>query len=74
MLEVLEVAPPLPVRGPTQAELAAQLENDKRLREHLKWRLGPVLSELKRKHKRLMRGAQVSVALCHFLALDPALG
>jgi len=40
--------------------LAAQLENDARLREHVKWRLGPVLTELKRKFKRFMKPVQVS--------------
>ncbi|KAL7411003.1 hypothetical protein BDY24DRAFT_398331 [Mrakia frigida] len=58
VLEVLPIAPPLPPRGPSATELAAQLENDARLREHVKWRLGPVLTELKRKYKRFMKPVQ----------------
>ena len=59
VLEVLPLAPPPPPRKPSPAELALQEENDGRLREHLKWRLGPVLNELKRKHKRFTKPIEV---------------
>lgn len=59
VLEVLPIAPPLPVRGPSAAELAALLENDARLREHVKWRLGPVLTELKKRYRRSLKLVQV---------------
>ena len=61
MLEVLPIAPPLEPRQPTAAELAVQQENDQRIVTLLKYRLGPILSELKRKFKRFTKRASVSV-------------
>lgn len=63
VLEVLPIAPPLEPRQPTAAELALQEENDQRVITLLKYRLGPILSELKRKFKRFTKRAAVS-CLC----------
>lgn len=52
MLEELPIAPPLEPRKPTKAELALQEENDQKVVTLLKYRLGPILTELKRKFKR----------------------
>ncbi|KWU46723.1 AAA-domain-containing protein, partial [Rhodotorula sp. JG-1b] len=54
-LEKLPIAPPPPPRAPTAAEIQAQQQHDLRLLEYLKWRLGPVLSELKKRYKRFQR-------------------
>lgn len=62
VLEVLPVAPPLEPRQPTAAELAVQEENDQRVITLLKYRLGPILTELKRKFKRFTKRATVSQA------------
>ncbi|KAG6910179.1 hypothetical protein DXG01_012628 [Tephrocybe rancida] len=55
VLEELPVAPPLQPRQPTAAELALQVENDQRIVTLLKYRLGPILTELKRKFKRFTK-------------------
>lgn len=73
ILEELPIAPPPPPRQPTPAELAAQAEDDRRLREHLKWRLGPVVNELKRKHKRFTKPMEVRFAPAHFSVAPPDL-
>ncbi|KAJ6615527.1 hypothetical protein B0H10DRAFT_1801270 [Mycena sp. CBHHK59/15] len=57
VLEVLEVAPPLEPRKPSSAELALQEENDQRVIALLKYRLEPILSQLKRKFKRFTKRA-----------------
>jgi len=57
VLEVLPVAPPLEPRKPTAAELALQEENDQKIITLLKYRLGPILTELKRKFKRFTKRA-----------------
>ncbi|KAJ7124553.1 hypothetical protein C8R44DRAFT_620224 [Mycena epipterygia] len=57
ILEVLEVAPPLEPRKPSAAELAVQEENDQRVIALLKYRLEPILSQLKRKFKRFTKRA-----------------
>nr|VWP00373.1 Threonine dehydratase (EC (Threonine deaminase) [Ganoderma boninense] len=57
VLEELPIAPPLEPRQPTAAELAVQQENDQRVVTLLKYRLGPILSELKRKFKRFTKRA-----------------
>lgn len=59
-LEVLPIAPPVAPREPTERELNAQIENDARIREHLKWRLGAVLEQLKKKFRRFMKSFAVS--------------
>ncbi len=61
VLEELPIAPPLEPRQPTAAELAVQQENDQRIVTLLKYRLGPILSELKRKFKRFTKRASVSI-------------
>ncbi|KAJ7165606.1 AAA-domain-containing protein [Mycena crocata] len=58
ILEVLEVAPPLEPRKPSAAELAVQEENDQRVIALLKYRLEPILSQLKRKFKRFTKRAK----------------
>lgn len=63
VLEVLPIAPPLEPRQPTAAELALQEENDQKVIALLKYRLGPILSELKRKFKRFTKRAVVSALL-----------
>ncbi|KAG0150225.1 hypothetical protein CROQUDRAFT_652646 [Cronartium quercuum f. sp. fusiforme G11] len=55
VLEVLAKAPPRAPRVPTQAELDSHLTQDQRMVEYLKFRLGPVLNELKKKHKRFTK-------------------
>lgn len=61
VLEVLPVAPPLEPKKPSQAELAVLAENDQRVVTLLKYRLGPILTELKRKFKRFTKRATVCV-------------
>ncbi|KDQ53031.1 hypothetical protein JAAARDRAFT_39748 [Jaapia argillacea MUCL 33604] len=58
VLEILPIAPPIQPRQPTQAELALQEENDQRVIALLKYRLGPILNELKRKFKRFTKRAR----------------
>ncbi|CAE6437477.1 unnamed protein product [Rhizoctonia solani] len=55
VLEILPVAPPLPPREPSKAEVAAQTEADMRTLEQVTYRLGPVLGELKKKFKRFTK-------------------
>lgn len=63
VLEELPIAPPLEPRQPTAAELAMQQETDQRTLTLLKFRLGPILTELKRKFKRFTKRASVSAYL-----------
>ncbi|KAG1740223.1 AAA-domain-containing protein [Suillus paluster] len=58
VLEELPIAPPLEPRQPTAAEIAAQEDNDQRVITLLKYRLGPILTELKRKFKRFTKKAR----------------
>lgn len=60
VLEELPIAPPPEPRQPTAAELAVQEESDQRVITLLKYRLGPILTELKRKFKRFTKRATVS--------------
>ena len=69
VLEELPIAPPLEPRKPTAAELALQEDRDTRTLTLLKHRLGPILTELKRKFKRFTKRASV----CQFLVLAPIL-
>lgn len=62
VLEELPIAPPLEPRAPNAAELAMQQETDQRTLTLLKYRLGPILTELKRKFKRFCKRASVSIA------------
>ncbi len=62
VLEELPVAPPIEPRQPSAAELALQEENDQRIVTLLKYRLGPILTELKRKFKRFTKRAAVSAS------------
>ncbi|EJU05964.1 AAA-domain-containing protein [Dacryopinax primogenitus] len=55
VLEELPIAPPLPPRQPTAAELAAQRANDQRTRDLLRWKLSTVLNDLKRKYRRFWK-------------------
>ncbi|KAF5336968.1 hypothetical protein D9611_002981 [Ephemerocybe angulata] len=57
ILEELPIAPPLEPRKPTAAELALQEENDQKSMAILKFRLGPILAEMKRKFKRFTKRA-----------------
>ncbi|KAI0313571.1 hypothetical protein OF83DRAFT_522786 [Amylostereum chailletii] len=57
VLEELPIAPPLEPRKPSAAELAVQEEHDARLITLLRYRLGPILTELKRKFKRFTKPA-----------------
>lgn len=63
VLEELPLAPPREPRAPSAAELAVQEENDQRVITLLKYRLGPILTELKRKFKRFTKRAVVSLAV-----------
>ncbi|KAM0793371.1 hypothetical protein ACM66B_000826 [Microbotryomycetes sp. NB124-2] len=55
VLEKLPIAPPPPPKVPTEAEIKAQEEADLRLSEFLKFKLGPILNELKKRFKRFTR-------------------
>jgi hypothetical protein len=55
VLEELPKAPPPKPREPTAAEIEAQQQADARLLNQLKYYLGPVLSELKRRYKRFTK-------------------
>ncbi|KAK7439387.1 TAT-binding protein-like protein 7, AAA ATPase [Stygiomarasmius scandens] len=57
VLEELPLAPPPEPRQPTVAEMAIQVENDQKTITLLKYRLGPILTELKRKFKRFTKRA-----------------
>lgn len=59
VLEELPIAPPVEPRQLTEAELAVQEESDQKVITLLKWRLGPILTELKRKFKRFTKRAVV---------------
>lgn len=63
VLEELPIAPPLEPRAPTAVELAIQQESDQRTLTLLKFRLGPILTELKRKFKRFTKRASVGTRL-----------
>ncbi len=63
VLEELPIAPPLEPRAPTAAELAMQQESDLRTITFLRYRLGPILTELKRKFKRFTKRAAVSITV-----------
>ena len=63
ILETLPLAPPPPPRKPTVAELALQEENDQKTLTLLKYRLGPILTELKRKFKRFTKRATVCLQI-----------
>ncbi|KAL4075483.1 AAA-domain-containing protein [Scleroderma citrinum] len=58
VLETLPLAPPPEPRQPTAAELAVQEESDRKVITVLKYRLGPVVTELKRKFKRFTKRAR----------------
>ncbi|KAI5993843.1 AAA-domain-containing protein [Pisolithus marmoratus] len=58
VLEVLPLAPPPEPRQPSAAELALQVENDRKVMTVLKYRLGPILTDLKRKFKRFTKRAR----------------
>lgn len=55
VLEELPIAPPLPAREPSAAELEAQAQSDARIREYLKFRLGPVIAELRKRNKKFCK-------------------
>lgn len=59
VLEVLPIAPPLEPRKPTVAELALQEENDRKTITLLKYQLGAILAELRRKYKRFTKSVEV---------------
>lgn len=69
VFEELPIAPPLEPRQPTAAELSLQQENDHRLVTLLRYRLGPILTELKRKFKRFTKPATEEY---HFPVAEPA--
>jgi hypothetical protein len=69
ILEKLPIAPPLEPRQPTAIELAVQEENDQKVVTLLKYRLGPILTELKRKFKRFTKRATVSISMFSSLLL-----
>ncbi|KAG8883667.1 hypothetical protein FRB97_006157 [Tulasnella sp. 331] len=63
VLEILPVAPPLPPKQLTAAEVATQAENDERLKAMLTHRLGPVLQDLKKKFKRFTKAVRTEYDL-----------
>lgn len=62
VLEKLSIAPPRKPRELTAAEIEQQKADDQRLLEHLKHRLGLVLVDLRKKHKRFTRDVWVSTS------------
>ncbi|KAE8232962.1 hypothetical protein CF326_g2005 [Tilletia indica] len=68
ILEVLPVAPPKKPKEPTKAELDQMQNQDERTLEHLKFRLSPVLAELRKKFKRFCRDARLEYNLQNLLA------
>ncbi|KAJ7596176.1 hypothetical protein C8J56DRAFT_396463 [Mycena floridula] len=60
VLEKLEIAPPLPPPEPSREERERVEEADRRLVAVVKFRLGPVIGELKRKFKRFGKGVRDS--------------
>ena len=67
VLEVLPIAPPLEPKKPSAAEMAVLEENDQRVVTLLKYRLGPILTELKRKFKRFTKRATVCFYFCFYI-------
>lgn len=63
VLEQLPLGPPVEPRKPTEKEMAALEESDRKTMMVLKYRLGPIVGELKRKFKRFGKSALVGVAL-----------
>lgn len=59
-LPELPKAPPLPPRQPTEAELAQQAQADGVLQEYLKWKLGALVTELRKRFKRFCKPIGVS--------------
>jgi hypothetical protein len=59
VLEQLPIAPPPPPKPPSEAALAAQRAKDLTLREILTYRLGPILADLKKRHRKSMISAEV---------------
>ncbi|CAD6914104.1 unnamed protein product [Tilletia controversa] len=77
VLETLPVAPPKKAREPTKAELDQLQNQDERTLEHLKFRLSPVLAELRKKFKRFCRDARLEYNLQNLLsrfAFEPPSG
>lgn len=59
VLEVLPAAPSNEQHKVTGLELTQTKESDSHLRENIKWRLGPVLTFLKNKYKKLAKPFEV---------------
>lgn len=74
ILEKLPIAPPLAPKPPTAAELAAQEQKDEQIIATLKYRLGPILMELKRRFKLFSKPIIVhffsSFLLCFLVRAD----
>jgi ATPase family AAA domain-containing protein 2 len=62
VLEKLPIAPPLPPRQPTAVEIASQLEKDRQTIVTLTVRLGPILSDLKKRYRRVTRSIEARVS------------
>ncbi len=60
ILEELPIAPPPPPKPPSEAAIAQQAAKDTTLREILTYRLGPILADLKKKHRK----ATLSAGVC----------
>lgn len=63
VLPALPLAPALPARQPTREELHEQAASDERLLEQLKFKLGPVLAELRKKFKVFTKNVWVCILL-----------
>lgn len=59
ILPELPIAPPPPPRQATAAEIAALAEKDRQIHVTLTARLGPVLSEMKKRYRRSTRSIEV---------------
>jgi len=63
VLEELPIAPPLAPKQMTEAELRALEQSDALVIAQLKHRLGPVIMELKRRHKRFCKSVLVRIRM-----------
>ncbi|KAL9936634.1 hypothetical protein V8E36_004702 [Tilletia maclaganii] len=77
VLEQLPIAPPQTKKELSKAELDQLQTQDERILEHLKFRLSPVLAELRKKFKRFCRDARLEYNLQNLMSrfdFDPPSG
>lgn len=71
-LEVLELAPPPPVREPTKEEIKAQKKRDHQLLNLLKVQIQPIMDQIHRKYKKFRQPVIPQIQIQYLLdELDP---